>query len=166
MDTRPEYLELILKSEGDTSPFESAWIVPQVLKVDKAFPKWFLARTSPTTAFVLAAHEDFRSLVTPTNPARRGEVIHVYGTAFGEVTTPPNTGQPSPSNPLARVVGEVRCWLKGPIDVLFAGLAPGLVGVYQIDLQIPRSAPSPDADLSCVVVGTESVTISRIAIAP
>ena len=30
-----------------------------------------------------------------------------------------------------------------PSEVLFAGLAPGLVGVYQIDLRVPRNLPNP-----------------------
>ena len=38
----------------------------------------------------------------------------------------------------AKVLNDPR-----PIDVVFAGLAPGLIGIYQFDFRIPLDWPYP-----------------------
>jgi uncharacterized protein (TIGR03437 family) len=34
-----------------------------------------------------------------------------------------------------------------PCEVAFAGLAPGLVGIYQVDFRVPANAPFGIADI-------------------
>jgi uncharacterized protein (TIGR03437 family) len=91
--------------------------------------------------------EDWSGPVNADNPARPGEIVHFFGTGWGAVDGVVQTGQPTPSDRPYRLV-EVCDWRAGgtvstplealrPFEVLFAGLAPGLVGVYQIDLRIP-----------------------------
>ena len=36
-----------------------------------------------------------------------------------------------------------------PLQVLFAGLAPGMIGVYQIDLRMPEQLTGTAAILGC-----------------
>jgi uncharacterized protein (TIGR03437 family) len=163
INAEPNYLQFTLKTSDETSPFEAAWVLPSALKVEAIAPKWFLV--SDTSAMILAAHEDFGSLVSPNSPARAGEVIHVYGTGFGEVSPPVPTGEAAPGDPLSRVGGDFQCSLQSSdqepelSDVLFAGLAPGLAGVYQIDVRIPSSVPGTEARLSCSL-GTAAVAAS------
>jgi uncharacterized protein (TIGR03437 family) len=76
-------------------------------------------------------HEDW-SPVTSITPARNGEILHVYGTGLGPVTSHPPDGWPAPVAPLSPTIAPVMC----DVPVLFAGLAPGLVGYYQLDLQL------------------------------
>lgn len=111
VDADPAYLQLKLKTTVEAGPFEPAWIIPRVLKLRAASPTWFVSRSSATTFSLLAAHEDFSSLTSSTSPARASEIIHVYGTGFGEVTPPTATGQPAGSNPLSRVSANVECSL-------------------------------------------------------
>jgi uncharacterized protein (TIGR03437 family) len=93
---------------------------------------------------VAAAHEDFRSIVSDSDPALPGEILHFYMTGLGAVDPPVETGAPAPVfRPVyARRMPVCRCWQAGievPIEVLFAGLAPGLVGVYQVSIRMPAN---------------------------
>jgi uncharacterized protein (TIGR03437 family) len=94
-------------------------------------------------------------LVTAENPLREGEVAFFYAVGLGEVSNPPSAGAAAPSSPLAATVSTVRVSIGGvPAEVPFAGLAPGLVGVYQVNFRVPASIPS--GSLSLIVgVGTE-----------
>jgi uncharacterized protein (TIGR03437 family) len=86
-----------------------------------------------------AIHEDWHGLVTADDPASSGEVVHFYAQGLGPVDRSVETGKPSP---VARVTTQLR-WLYcvegilGSLDSLYAGLAPGTIGYYQIDLRIP-----------------------------
>jgi uncharacterized protein (TIGR03437 family) len=40
-----------------------------------------------------------------------------------------------------------------PAPVAFAGLAPGMIGIYQVDVQIPGDSASSVATLNCVNQG-------------
>jgi len=107
-----------------------------------------------------AAHQDFRGVVSLEDPAYPGETIHVFARNMGPVDLPVFTGQPSPSDPPARVVAPIGCYLLpviseqtlGPavgLAVPFAGLAGGAIGIYQIDVTIPADWTSPLAELHC-----------------
>jgi uncharacterized protein (TIGR03437 family) len=73
------------------------------------------------------------SLNTPTNPAIRGKAIIIYGTGMGAVTA---SGGLSRTNTTASVViGGTE------IPALFAGLTPGFVGLYQVNVVIPPALP-------------------------
>ncbi len=95
----------------------------------------------------LATHPD-GALVTPSNPAKAGEVVTFYGTGFGPVSPLVPTGVPAPINPLSIVATPFQFDLgAGGVGTIhlttqFLGLAPGMVGVYQINLQIPSTTPS------------------------
>jgi uncharacterized protein (TIGR03437 family) len=118
--------------------------------------------------YVIAAHQDFASLVSVASPALPGEVIHAYGMGFGAVSPQPATGEPGPFDTPSTVVTPVRCefWDSNPhgpspvprsiqpIDVLFAGLAPGAVGLYQLDLKMPAELHWTGGYLNC---GTPAV---------
>jgi uncharacterized protein (TIGR03437 family) len=142
-----DFLELVLPSTAAT-PFQPALIRWAPIRVGRQSLQWF---TNPS---VLAAHEDFGGLITTDRPARAGEVIHAYGSGFGPVTTPPRTGEPASASPLSVLVDKIQCELgmgadNVPLQVLFAGLAPGMIGVYQIDLRMPEHLTGTSAILRC-----------------
>jgi uncharacterized protein (TIGR03437 family) len=77
-------------------------------------------------------NQDF-SLNTARQPARRGQVVIVYGTGFGAVV---------PQGPLQAVRSPVSAqWNGSDWPVTFAGLTPGFVGLYQINAQVPAGTP-------------------------
>ena len=86
----------------------------------------------------VAAHETFDSLVLPENPARPGEIVHLYATGFGSVAPAMRTGIPAPEDPLSWLLTPMDCKLGDvPVTITYQGLAPGFVGLYQVSMRIP-----------------------------
>jgi uncharacterized protein (TIGR03437 family) len=136
---------------GD-SPFETG---PGTINIRTRVPHSF-ATTDTSRGYSIyytAVHENWSGLVTQTSPARPGEIITVYFNGLGPVTPPVGTGEASPADPPARVTGPFRCqfWDGGPNDshLYFAGLAPGMVGVYQVSLEIPAGLRTSPVALDC-----------------
>ena len=95
-----------------------------------------------------SAHQDFSGQITSDQPARAGEIIHLYGSGFGPVTPPVPDGVAAPAAPVSRTANPVTCGALDangntiPLTVLFAGLAPGITGMYQLDVQLPGTLPA------------------------
>ena len=80
--------------------------------------------------------------------APRGDYVFVYASGLGAVSHTPPDGAGAPSGPLAGALADVRVTLGGlPCDVQYAGLAPGLVGVYQVNFRIPAAVAAGPQDL-------------------
>lgn len=83
------------------------------------------------------------ALASGSNPLKRGDRITIYLTGMGRTLPEVAAGSPAPGSPAAVATAAPRVSLGGaelPID--FAGLTPGLAGVYQINAQVSRSAPA------------------------
>jgi uncharacterized protein (TIGR03437 family) len=126
--------------------------------------------TSPNSD-ALAIHQDWSALVTPSNPARPNEILHLYGLSFGPVASHPPTGMPAPTSPLASTVNPISCWAWAVdnttqlnVPVLFSGLAPGVVGVYQLDIQLPPSSLRADTQVQCTGSGNDSEFFANFAV--
>lgn len=101
---------------------------------------------------------DFRP-VTPADPATRGEAVVIYATGLGPVEPEPGAGQPASRAPLSVTLGKISVTVGGkPARVLFSGLAPGFVGLNQVNIEIPADAPAGDAD----VIITASIDLTSI----
>jgi len=81
--------------------------------------------------------------VNKNNPATRDEPLTMYATGLGATTGGAVTaGNLSPTSPLA-VSGTVQVFFGDPgysqagVIVDWSGLAPGFIGVYQLNLRIP-----------------------------
>ncbi|MGH8246277.1 MAG: hypothetical protein ACREUU_07570, partial [Gammaproteobacteria bacterium] len=91
---------------------------------------------------------DFR-LVSAESPAIPGEAIVIYATGLGDVQPRPATGSPASASPLSRTVMTPIVTVGGiAAEVLFSGLAPGFVGLYQVNIRVPENAPAGELDLS------------------
>jgi uncharacterized protein (TIGR03437 family) len=98
-------------------------------------------------------------------PANRGEYVTIYCNGLGAVSSPPSTGAVSPSDPLARTIAQPAVTIGGQsADVSFSGLAPGLVGVYQINAQVPASSATGDAVPIVVAIGGARSNVATIAV--
>lgn len=88
------------------------------------------------------------SLVTAAAPAERGEVIILYATGLGAVAPAVASGEAAPDAPLSWVSERVTVTMGGyNAEVQFSGLAPGFVGLYQINARVPTNVPSGDAEV-------------------
>ncbi len=105
---------------------------------------------------IIAQHED-GSLVTDASPAQPGEYIVFYVSGMGPTDNPVASGAASPSSPLARPTDAPTLTLNGANEpISFAGLTPTLVGLYQVDFQVPANAPNGDLQLVLTQTGGQS----------
>jgi len=127
-----------------------------------------------STPFGVFQHADY-SLVTPDNPAKAGETIIGYATGLPTATPEVPTGQSAPMSPLSYVpqyysssnieriglVIDSTFWLfdevpasgnntTGLLPIPFMGLAPGTVGVFQINFMLPQGVASGDVSVTLV----------------
>jgi uncharacterized protein (TIGR03437 family) len=99
-----------------------------------------------------------------SRPARKGEYVSLYCTGLGAVSHQPKLGNPSPASPLAATIATPTVTIGGiDANVDFSGLAPGYVGLYQVNVLVPDSAPSGDA--IPVVLSIGGVTANTVTIA-
>jgi uncharacterized protein (TIGR03437 family) len=108
-----------------------------------AAPSIFRSGTAgPNTGLATVFRDDDNQLVTPTNPVHTGDSISIYATGLGPTLPAVSDGMPAPSSPLALTMIPAQVTLGGtPLNVTYAGLAPGEVGVYQINASIPLNVP-------------------------
>lgn len=105
--------------------------------------------------YAAALHTTDFSEVTPLNPAKPGETLAVFLTGLGSVSPAVADGTPGPANPTSSAVSSLAAYLDGKtVNVSFAGLAPTLVGLYQMNLQIPATVRSGDRYLD--IAGPDS----------
>lgn len=77
-------------------------------------------------------------LVTPANPARSGSIVTLYATGLGQTLPLGVDGLMVFSEPLPRPILPVNVLVGGVnAEVLYAGIAPGFVGVMQLNIRIP-----------------------------
>ena len=112
------------------------------LKVEAAAPALFQA--DETTPVAVAADG---ALITGQRPARAGEIVILFATGLGPVMPTPSGGE----------IPRQAAWLCLPKrftvlcgdavlpagDLLYAGLAPGFPGLYQINFRLPAAARGP-----------------------
>src|SRR5262249_38545076 len=81
-------------------------------------------------------------LVTNSNPLHRDDMVVIYLTGMGQTTPAVEAGMPAPSDPLAQTLTTASVRIGGvELPIIYAGLAPGEVGVYQINASVPRNVP-------------------------
>lgn len=107
----------------------------------------------------------------PTHPAKAGDVVIVYAIGLGQTKPPVKTGTGAPGSPNLALVSDVKVCLGtvtpfGHADCFtpdFAGLAPGFVGLYQINVKIPGGLPKGNSTFS-FTVGNVPSNVVQIAL--
>ena len=112
-----------------------------VVHIDQASPGVF-----QYNGYAIVTHPDYR-LATQDNPLHPGEVGILWTTGLGPTDPPAKTGQGAPR--YAQIANPISLFIDGKeAKVLFAGLAPDLVGVYQINFILPQEASSGEGILT------------------
>ena len=90
---------------------------------------------------IVAQHASDYRPVTTLDPARPGEWIITYATNLGAVDHTPATGFPALADPLSPLHSPYDTFtplLSGQsLTTNYMGLAPGMVGLYQINVRMP-----------------------------
>jgi uncharacterized protein (TIGR03437 family) len=164
----PQEIDAILPSNLTANTTQQVLIVrgdsfsiPQAISVAPAQPAIFVMGAQ---AAVVDAQ--FR-LLGPQNPAKPGDTIIVFAAGLGSTNPSVDAGSTAPSTVLAVAANPVSATVGGEsAQVSYAGLAPGLVGIYQINLVIAPDLPaSAQTPLTIVSAGLSSAVIS-IPVAP
>ncbi len=122
-----------------------------------------------------ARHAASGALITPDNPAQGGETISLYVTGLGTVTPTIADGALGPVSPLSSSdvynAGNLTIFFNdyvedsvgNPGTIAYAGLVPGLAGLYQINVQVPDGVLG-DGDNVYVEFVTDAADINQIQI--
>jgi uncharacterized protein (TIGR03437 family) len=129
---------LTLRTPGGTSDNYN-------LLVESNAPSVFQVLAPDKTTVSTVFRNDDGLLVTSSHPIHRkgNEALVIYVTGLGVTSPAVASGMPSPTNPLSIALTAPTVTLGGvSLPVLFYGLAPGEVGVYQINVSVPGSVPN------------------------
>ena len=122
----------------------SPFIENRTVNLTAMFPRFEPLGPGETSVLGFKAIKgDFSGLLTQ-NP-HPGDVIVVYATGLGPVRGAVATGMPAPTDRAIEIEGRIRCRFfpyETEAETLFAGLAPGLTGIYQINFRLP-DGPDP-----------------------
>jgi uncharacterized protein (TIGR03437 family) len=118
---------------------------PETITIAPARPGIFtIAQDGKGQGAILSAQG---RLVDRTAPAAAGETVQVFCTGLGATQPAVRSGDPAPNaEPLARVIPPPAATIGGQAArVSFAGLAPGFVGLYQVNVEIPAGLTAGSA---------------------
>lgn len=101
-------------------------------------------------------------VVGPGDPATAGDYLLMYCVGLGITNPPIADGVVSPGPPLLANAPGVTVNIGGrDAQVLFAGLTPGFVGLYQINVIMPSGVPAGSAvPLTVTVAGRTSPAVN------
>ena len=145
------------------------------LLVSAAAPGIFTANQAGTGQAAVV-NQDF-TINSSSNPAPVGSTISIYGTGQGQVSpaVPDGTAAPGPPNLASTVAvpttSGTTCLNSQPSmcvaigstgfgDVKYSGLAPGYIGLWQINVVIPQGLTAGNAPVRVVINGTPSNTVT------
>ncbi len=105
----------------------------------------------------VAQNQDY-SVNAIGNAASRGGTIVVYATGLGAVNPRQNDGTAAPASPLAQTSSATTVLIDNlPARVLFSGLTPGFVGLWQVNAEVPPNASTGSTvPVKISVLGVES----------
>jgi len=118
---------------------------PGTVTIVNAQPGVFTVSQSGTGQGVVL--DALNNLVDSNHAVKAGEAVVIYATGLGATNPPVATGQAAPAvPPLALVTTPVKVTIGG-VDaaVEFAGLAPGFVGLYQVNARVPAGVTAGNA---------------------
>jgi len=100
------------------------------------------------TLYGAILHQNSASLVTAASPANVGEIVSIFATGLGQVAAGVTT------NAITASIGGVQA------TVTYSGVAPGIAGVYQLNIQVPSGVTPGNAVLD--IVGPDSATSEAV----
>jgi uncharacterized protein (TIGR03437 family) len=127
---------VVVKLYGGTSAAQ------QVAMTEYAPAIYGYARTA-TVIDPIVVHTATYALVSPDNPAAPGESLIIFATGAGTFdVAPPATGAAAGSQLAQTKITPTVTVAGTQAQIQFSGLAPGFIGLLQINLALPQTLPS------------------------
>ena len=106
-----------------------------------------------------ATHGADGSIVGSSNPASRAEALVLYLTGLGPVSNTPASGEAASLTTLSNTLVQPKVTIGGfDAPVIFSGLTPGFIGLYQVNVTVPAAVASGTVDLTVQANGVTSNT--------
>ncbi|HYL76136.1 MAG TPA: hypothetical protein VEU96_18145 [Bryobacteraceae bacterium] len=132
--------------------------VPQAVTLAPAAPGIFQIPGSTQGIIVVGA-----DVVDATHPVQAGGAVVIYCTGLGEVTPAVQTGSPASMTQLSYANAPVSVTIGGvTANVLFAGLTPGFVGLYQVNAVVPAVTPGSQVPVVVTAAGQQSKPVTIV----
>ncbi len=100
--------------------------------------------------------------ISAANPAKRGQAIVIYANGLGPVDLAQSSGNPASSTALTSTLASPAVTIGGSAGVVqFSGMTPGLVGLYQVNVQVAGGTPTGTQALS-LSIGGATATVNVV----
>jgi uncharacterized protein (TIGR03437 family) len=133
------------------------------MPIQAATPGIFETVMSDGTRRAVAIRPD-GTFVTLLNPARPGDVVRVYVTGLGPVAPAAVTGALPYVGADSLVLGQVIVGVNNAgARVVNSRVSPNLIGVYEIDFQVPSDAPTGNDIVLSVAVNAPGDSQTRFS---
>ncbi len=167
----PNQINAIVPSGSPTNTLQQLMVVqngvysiPRTLVVAEAQPAVFTQNQSGTGpgVIVVVKSNGTQFLNTASNPASAGDALQIYCAGLGAVNPPMPDGMAASASPASHTVNPVTVTVGDkPAQVLYSGMAPGLAGLYQVNVIVPPGiTPAPDVPIILTVAGQVSPPVT------
>jgi uncharacterized protein (TIGR03437 family) len=101
-----------------------------------------------------------------SRPVKRGEYLTIYASGLGATTGRPANGAPAPTDRLINAACNTQVLFgKTSVPAAFAGLSPGFVGLFQVNVQVPDTIDADSALPVSLVCSNGNRTSNVVTIA-
>jgi len=118
-----------------------AYSLPEPVVIAPAQPAVFTQNQSGAGigVIVVVKPDGTQFEANSSHPASSGDALVIYCAGLGAVNSSVKDGSAAPTSPLAHTSNTVTATIGDkPAKVLFAGLAPGFAGLYQVNAIVPQ----------------------------
>jgi uncharacterized protein (TIGR03437 family) len=106
---------------------------------------------------VAAAEDTDYAVIGPNHPAVRGQTIAIFVNGLGPVSNTPGSGDPSGAQNLSQTPVLASVTIGGAnAQVVFSGLTPGVVGLYQVNVTVPAGIAAGNQQVVVTMGGVSS----------
>jgi uncharacterized protein (TIGR03437 family) len=170
-------LPLLFVSPGQINaqlPYNASGNVSTVVHTSGGISDIFVSQVSPTAPAIFSVNAPnssalnpaiFRTsdnkLVTPSTPLRPNDTAVIFLTGSGQTTPLSVEGFAAPQSPPAESIAMPRVTIGETVgEVTFSGLAPGFVGLNQINVFIPGHVQTGFPLPLTVTMGSSATTVN------
>jgi uncharacterized protein (TIGR03437 family) len=130
---------------------EGFWGNVVTIPLQSTAPGFFLSSN-----VAIAQDQNFK-LITSSNPAVPGQAIVLYCNGLGPVTNQQPSGAPASGTSISATTTTPVVTIGGQTaQVIFSGLSPGFVGLYQVNVYVPSGLSAGNQAITIAIGGQTS----------